>query len=156
MLDIEASDSCAVSRRSICPRSASARSSTCASKKAAAEEKSGASASADRTLATVRSPTSVAPINPSRSRVLLFKSTSQLRILALHALELRHLARSKLARTRYRRRDAHCLRILQVRIDRCDDHSCLDRHQIDSNERDAYPRVDDDALVQYSVENIDE
>src|SRR5438105_14892056 len=140
----------------MCPRSASVRSSTCASRNDDADGKSGASASADRTLATVRSPTSVAPINPSRSRVLLLKSTSQLRILALHALELRHLDRSKLTRTRYRRRDAHCLRVFQVRVDRRDDDPRFDRHEIDADERDADPRIDDDALVQYTVQNIDE
>src|SRR5689334_11747199 len=156
MLETESSDSCAVSSRSMCPRSASAKSSTCASRNDAADEKSGASASAERTAATVRSPTSVGPINPSRSRVLLLKPTSQLRILALHALELRHLARSKLTRTRHRCCNADSLRVLQVRIDRGHDHAGLDGHQIDSDERDAYPCVDDDALVQNTVENIDE
>ena len=75
--------SCALSRRSMWPRSAPASSSTCASRKDAADAKSGASASAERRPAIERSPISVAPISPSRSRVLLLKPTSQLRILPL-------------------------------------------------------------------------
>src|SRR3954470_1418936 len=132
----------------MCPRSASTISSTCASRNAAAEAKSGASASAERSPATVRSPTSVGPISPSRSRVLLLKSTSQLRVLALHPLELGHLACSELARTRYRRRDAHCFRVLQIGVDGRDHNARLHRHEIDSYERDASPRVDHDTLVQ--------
>ena len=36
------------------------------------------------------------------------------------------------------------------------DDSCLHRYEVNANERDAYPCVDDDALVQDTVENIDE
>src|SRR5689334_9496626 len=113
-LDTEIRDSCAVSSRSMWPRSASARSSTCARRNEAADAKSGASASAERSPATVRSPTSVAPISPSRSRVLLLKSTSQFRVLFLHSLQLRHLGSAELARTRYRSGNAYRLRVLQV------------------------------------------
>src|SRR5947209_16779843 len=98
----------------MCPRSASARSTTCASKNAAAEAKSGASASAERRPATVRSLTSVPPINPSSSRVLLLKPTSQFHVLALHSLQLGHLTRPKLARPGDRAGDAHRFLILQV------------------------------------------
>src|SRR5690242_9682433 len=155
-LDTESSDSCAVSRRSMCPRSASARSKTCASRNEAADAKSGASASADRRPATVRSPTSVVPTIPSKSRVLLLKSTSQFRVLALHALQLRHLRSPELARTRYRRRDTDRFGVLQVRVDGSYHDARLYRYQVDSYERDAYPRVDHDALVQYTIKNIDE
>ena len=47
-------------------------------------------------------------------------------------------------------------RIFQVRIDGGDDHAGFDGDEVDPDQRDAHPGVDDDALVQDAVENVDE
>src|SRR6058998_1930923 len=121
----------------MCPRSASARSNTCASRNEAADAKSGASASAERSPATVRSPTSVSPISPSRSRVLLLKSTSQFRVLSLHPLQLGHLPCAKLTWARHRCRDTDGFGVLQVRIDGSYHDARFHGYEVDSDERDA-------------------
>src|SRR6266850_1844411 len=55
-----------------------------------------------------------------------------------------------------RRRRADDFGELQVSRDRRDNDACLDRDQVDADERDADPGVDDDALVEHPIENLDE
>ena len=43
----------------------------------------------------------------------------------------------------------------EVCRNRGDDDAGLDRNQVDANEGQAYPRVDDDPLVEDAIENID-
>src|SRR5207249_3070552 len=47
------------------------------------------------------------------------------------------------------------LRGLQVGLDGGNDHERLDRYEVDAHERDAYPRVDHDALVENTVKSLD-
>jgi hypothetical protein len=48
------------------------------------------------------------------------------------------------------------LGVLEVGVDRGHDDARLDRQEVDADERDANPGIDDDAFVQHSIENIDE
>ena len=59
-------------------------------------------------------------------------------------------------RARHRRHLADRFRVLQVGVDRGDDDARFDGDQVDADERDADPGVDDDALVEHAVENVDE
>src|SRR5947208_3035918 len=57
-------------------------------------------------------------------------------------------------RARDRGRQADGLRVLQVGVYGGDDDASLDRDQVNADERDANPRVYDDALVQHAVEHV--
>src|SRR5205814_571026 len=46
-------------------------------------------------------------------------------------------------------------RVLQVSIDRCDHDACLNGDEVDPDQRDTHPGIDDDPLIQYSVEDVD-
>ena len=48
------------------------------------------------------------------------------------------------------------LRVLQVGFDRRHDDPRLDRQQIDAGQRHLDPGVDDNALVEHMVENVDD
>ena len=48
------------------------------------------------------------------------------------------------------------LRVLQVGFDRRHDDPCLDRQEIDAGQRHLDPGVDDNALVENMVENVDD
>src|SRR5690348_9460990 len=45
--------------------------------------------------------------------------------------------------------------VLQIRVDGCHHDACFNRDQVNADEGDAHPGVNNDALVQYSVEDID-
>src|SRR5262249_59845007 len=57
---------------------------------------------------------------------------------------------------RSRRDLADRLRVLEVRVDGGDDDPRLDGDEIDADQRHAHPGIDDDSLVQYSIEHVDE
>src|SRR5450755_1996159 len=59
-------------------------------------------------------------------------------------------------RTRDGGRDTDRFRVLQVCVDRRDDNAGLDGDQIDADEGDSHPRIDDDAFVENPVEDINE
>src|SRR4051795_11709657 len=59
-------------------------------------------------------------------------------------------------RTRDGRRDTDCFCVLEVRIDRSDDDARFNRDQVDADEGDANPRVDDDTFVEDPVEYVNE
>src|SRR5439155_5501686 len=67
--------------------------------------------------------------------------------------------RSEACGARCRRRCRRCaddVAELQVSRDRGDNDASLDRDQVDADERDADPGIDDDALVEHPIENLDE
>src|SRR3954467_6440651 len=142
--------------RSMHDRCTPVMSASCASRNAAADGKSGASASAERRLAICRSPGDATSPNWPRSPVLLLKPASQLHILALYAFKLAAGCVAELPRTRDRCRDADGLGVLEVRVDRSHDDSCFDGHEVDADQRHTDPRVDDDTLVEYAIEYVDE
>src|SRR6266702_5553803 len=85
--------------------------------------------------------------------------------LALLGLRPLHdnLTRQKLSRRRgqlwwasNRTDRADGLRVAQVGVDRSDHDAGFDRDQVDADQGDAYPRVDDDAFVQNAVKDVDE
>jgi hypothetical protein len=83
------------------------------------------------------------------------KSPLQIRIFQPHPVELVRSTRAELAeRAGSRRREAYCFRVFEVRLDRRDDDTRFDGYEIDSNQRDANPGVDDDTLVENAIENI--
>jgi hypothetical protein len=45
--------------------------------------------------------------------------------------------------------------VLQVSIDGRDYNARLNRDQVNTDEGDTYPRVNNDAFVQYTIENVD-
>src|SRR5437667_33877 len=51
---------------------------------------------------------------------------------------------------------SHRFRVLQVRVDRRHHDARLDGDEVDTNQRDADPRVDDDPLVEHTIEDVDE
>ena len=51
---------------------------------------------------------------------------------------------------------AHRLGVLEVRVDRCDHDACFNGDQVDANERDPDPGVDDDTFIQDPVEYVDQ
>src|SRR3954463_150078 len=61
---------------------------------------------------------------------------------------------------RHRTRDGRDLAdgfgVLQVGVDRRDDNTRFDSDQVDPQQRHADPRVDDDALVEHAIEDVDE
>jgi hypothetical protein len=132
--------------------------------KVAAVTKSGASDIAERSSASL-SPLScgLEPILPLsgfeaaalRSSFESLKSPLQIRILYPHPVKLVGPTRAELAkRSGSRRCEAHCFRVFEVRLDRRDHNARFDGHEIDSYKRDANPGVDDDALVEDAIENI--
>src|SRR5262249_8191013 len=46
--------------------------------------------------------------------------------------------------------------VLQVCVDRRDDDTCFDGDEVDADQRDADPGVDDNSLVEHAVEDVDE
>src|SRR5262249_6992839 len=48
------------------------------------------------------------------------------------------------------------LGVLQVCVDRRDDDTCFDGDEVDADQRDADPGVDDNSLVEHAVEDVDE
>src|SRR5688500_8225900 len=129
----------------------------CSARNVPAVAKSGASARTDSSSARPSPVSGDGASNCTTSRVELLKPPFQIRILLLHPLELRFRSGANaLARARDRRGDADGFGILQVRIDRCDDDPRLDGDQVDPDERDTYPGVDDDTLVADAIEDVDE
>src|SRR5438105_767713 len=59
-------------------------------------------------------------------------------------------------RRRGRRQCSNHVAILQVSLNRGDDYPCLDGHQINPDDRDTHPRIDHDAFIEHSVENVDQ
>src|SRR5437879_1345854 len=59
-------------------------------------------------------------------------------------------------RERHRRHFSHGFPVLPIRRDRRDDDTSLDGDEVDADERDAHPGVDDDALVEHAIQNVDE
>src|SRR5215469_11743819 len=59
-------------------------------------------------------------------------------------------------RARYRSDLADCIGILQISVDRNHHHTRFDGNQIHANQRNRYPVINDDAFVQYSIENVDQ
>src|SRR5512141_1869673 len=57
---------------------------------------------------------------------------------------------------RYRRDAPDRFGVFQVRVDRGDHDAGLDRDEVDADERNADPRVDDNPLVEDSIEDVDE
>jgi hypothetical protein len=85
--------------------------------------------------------------------VALLELSAKLSIFALDALHL--VAGADFARTGDRGRDTDGFRILEVSVDRRDDHARFNGDQVDTHERDADPRIDDDTLVEYAIEYVD-
>src|SRR5207249_3512156 len=54
------------------------------------------------------------------------------------------------------RHESEGVGVSEVRVDRGHDDSCLDSNEVDADERDPDPGIDDDALVENPVEDIDE
>ena len=54
------------------------------------------------------------------------------------------------------RRRTHRLGVLQVRIDRRHHDARFNGDEVDADQRDAHPRVDDDSLVQHAIEDVNE
>ena len=48
------------------------------------------------------------------------------------------------------------VRVLQIGLDRSDDHPAIDADEIDAGNRHAAPTIDDNSLVEHSIEHIDE
>ena len=48
------------------------------------------------------------------------------------------------------------LGVLEVGVDRRDDDASFDRDEVDADQRNADPRVDDDPLVEDAIEHVDE
>src|SRR3954469_3126676 len=121
----------------------------------AAVTKSGASEITESSWER-RSPLSCGRVATAElSRFESLKSPLQICIFCPHPVELVRSTCDQFARTRSGRRQAYCFGVLEVGVDRCHDDSRFDRHQIDADEGDAHPRVDDDTLVENAVENID-
>jgi hypothetical protein len=127
--------------------------------------KSGASDIAERSSASLSplscGPEPILPLSCGFEAAALLssleslKSPLQIRILYPHPIELVGTTGPELAeRTGSRRCEAHCFRVFEVCLDRCDYDARFDGHEIDSNQRDANPGVDDDALVEDAIENI--
>src|SRR5690348_15222566 len=123
------------------PRGAPTTDANCATRNRAAVAKSGAPATAVRSASTSSvDQRSLCRVSVDSSRAELVKTTPQLRVLHLDALEL--VGRSQLARTRHRLRDTHGLGVFEVGIDGGDDDARLDRDQVDADQRHAHPRID--------------
>src|SRR5438034_2980008 len=56
----------------------------------------------------------------------------------------------------HRRNLADRFGVLQVRVDRRHHHARFHGDEIDADQRDTHPGVDDDALVEHAIENVDE
>ena len=48
------------------------------------------------------------------------------------------------------------LRMAQVAVNRCDDDPGIDRDQVDADDRQTHPGIDDDPLVENVIEHIDD
>jgi len=57
-------------------------------------------------------------------------------------------------RTRDQAGKTNSVGVLQVRVDRGHYHARFDRDQIDADQRDAHPRIDHDAFVEYAIEYV--
>src|SRR5579864_3713141 len=57
---------------------------------------------------------------------------------------------------RNRSRDAHRFSVAQIGIERSDHDAGFDGDQVNAHQRDANPRVDDDAFVEDTIEDVDE
>src|SRR6185503_9306085 len=120
------------SRRNIAARGAPASSASCAKRNDAAARKSGASAKPERRPAIERSPSTAILRYPTMLAIAKLELAAQLRVLALHSLEL--VTRTDLARARHRRRDADRFRVLQICVDGRHDDARFHRHQIDADQ----------------------
>src|SRR6185437_8465625 len=90
-------------------------------------------------------------------RVELFQAQAELVVLALHAFELRFDERpGQLTRPRAGSRETHCFRVLEICIDGRDDDARFNSHEVNTDQRDTDPGIDDDTLVEHSVEDVDE
>src|SRR3982074_3457062 len=137
------------------PRRAPTMSANCASMNVAAVSKSGASEIAERSSAR-RSPLSCGLIATAGvSRLDSFKSPFQICIFYPHPVELVCTAGAELAWAGTGRGETHRFGVFEIRVDRCDDDARLDRHNVDPDQGDAHPRVDDNTLIENAIENID-
>src|ERR1700704_5550728 len=46
--------------------------------------------------------------------------------------------------------------VLQVRVNRRHHHARFNGDEVDANQRHAHPRIDDNSLVEYTIENVNE
>src|SRR2546423_3097453 len=136
-----------------------------ASMKVVAVTKSGASEMAE-SISARRSPLScglVATVGLSCGRlatsaVSRFKSLKpplQICIFRPHPIELLCSTCGQFTRTRSGKRHANRFRVLEISLDGRDDDTRFDCHEVDTYEGDSNPCVDDDAFVEYAIENID-
>jgi hypothetical protein len=137
-------------------RRAPRMSASCAIMNVAPVTKSGASEMAERSVASF-SPLSCGLLATATvSRFESLKPPLQIRVFQAHPIELVGSTGAKLAkRAGSRRSEAHCFRVLEVSLDRGDDDARFNSHEIDTDEGNANPCVDDDALVENAIENID-
>lgn len=92
---------------------------------------------------------------PSRSRVTPDSSAHATGV-ALNAGDGRRFCVLLRRRWRCSRPLSHGVGILQVRLNRGEDHTRLDCYQVDPDDRNAHPRIDHNPLIEHSVENVDE
>src|SRR5207237_5330208 len=59
-------------------------------------------------------------------------------------------------RTSRRSHEAESIGVPEIRVDGGDDDPRFDCHEVDADERDPDPGIDDDALVENAVEDVDE
>src|ERR1700686_2941425 len=137
------------------PRRAPTMSANCASMNVAAVTKSGASEIAESSSARRSPPSCGLTATAALSRFESLKSPLQIRIFYPHPVELVRSAGAQSARTGSRPRESHGFGVLEIGLDGCDDNARLYRHEVDADEGDAHPRVDDDTLVENTIENID-
>ncbi len=79
----------------------------------------------------------------------LLKPPLQLDVFRTHPVELRRVAAGgDFARSRARSRETDRLGVSEVGVNGGDDNARFNRNEIDSDEGNANPRVDDDTLVQ--------
>jgi hypothetical protein len=123
--------------------------------KVAAVTKSGASDMAERSSAR-RSPLSCGlEATAALSRFESLKSPLQICIFGPHTLELLRSAGGELSRAGSGHGEPYCFRILEIGLDGRNDDSRFYSRELDTDEGDANPGVDDNTLVENAIENID-
>src|SRR4051794_31400497 len=92
--------------------------------------------------------------DPTSSGISELELPAQALVLGAHALEL--VAATQFTRTRDWSSDADRLRVFEVGVDGRDDDARLDSHQVDPDQGDSHPGIDDDSLVEHTIEDVDE
>src|SRR5688500_5246223 len=93
---------------------------------------------------------------PRLNSTQFIASAAQFGVLAHHPVHLRAHVRRRQHWPRREARNPDRLGELQIRLDGGDDNARLDAHEIDADQRNADVRVNDDALVEDTVENVNE